>query len=110
MSNIIHIISMIQVSKVLEKSLWEYDISKLTYESEIVTIRALCFGEIDDIKLICKEIWSDKVRAIFIKNITEIDLKSQNFWKKYFQIDTENTHNQSMYDKLNTPIFSRSFG
>lgn len=101
---------MIQISKTLEKSLWEYDISQLTYENEIVIVRALCFGEISDIKLICKELWTEKVISIFIKNKHQIDLKSQNFWKKYFQIQNQNTHNQSMYDKLNTPIFSRSFG
>lgn len=49
------------------------------------------------------------MREIFQKHINDMDVKSKNFWEKYFQL-ASNTPNISMYDKLNTPLFSRSFG
>lgn len=101
---------MIKISKILEKSLWEYDFKKLKYDDEIVIVRALNFWEIKDIKTIEKHIWKKQIINTLIKNINQIDSKSKNFWKLYFKIKNLDTNNISMYDKLNKPIFSRSIG
>lgn len=99
---------MIKTSKVLKKSLWECDYSKLNYNDEIVIIRALMFWEIEDVKNIINHISREKVIDIFKKNAKQIDIKSKNFWELYFNIkDLDN--NVSMYDKLNKPTFTRSF-
>lgn len=100
---------MIQVSKVLKNSLWEYDITKLNYDDEIVVVRAINFWELEDIHTLEKQIGRKKIIHIFQKKLHSIDPKSQNFYKKYFKIKDCNTPNTSMYDKLHTPIFSRSF-
>ncbi len=100
---------MINTSKVLKNSLWEYDYNKLKYSDDIVILRALNFWEIEDIKNISNHIWKTKIINVLKKNINQIDSKSKNFWKLYFNIkDLDN--NISMYDKLNKPIFTRSFG
>lgn len=100
---------MIQTSKILKNSLWEYDYEKLNYSDEIVVVRALSFWEIEDVLNILKHIWKDKLIEIFQKNLDQIDSKSKNFWKLYFDIETLD-NNISMYDKLNKPTFTRSFG
>lgn len=100
---------MIKVSKILKNSLWEYDFNKLDYNDEIVVLRALNFWEIEDIKNIQKHIWKEKIIEIIKKNSNQIDSKSKNFYRIYFKIKDFNNTNTSMYDKLNTPIFTRSF-
>jgi hypothetical protein len=34
---------MIKMSKILKNSLWDYDLKKLSYDDEIVVLRALSF-------------------------------------------------------------------
>lgn len=99
---------MIKTSKILEKSLWEYDIKKLNYDDKIVIIRALNFWEISDVKKIIKNIWKEKVIDTFKKYIWEIDNKSKNYWNIYFKLNN-NINNLSMYEQINKPIFRRSF-
>lgn len=99
---------MIRTSQILKNSLWEYDYDKLNYSDDIVILRALNFWEIEDMKNIIKHIWKDKVINTLQKNLNQIDTKSKNFWKHYFDINILD-NNISMYDKLNTPIFTRSF-
>ena len=100
---------MIQISKVLRNSLWEYDYEKFNYSDEIVIIRALNFWEIEDIENIINNTWRKRLIDVFQRNLDQIDPKSKNFWRLYFDIEIlEN--NRSMYDKLNKPIFTRSFG
>lgn len=100
---------MIKLSKVLEKSLWEYDVKKLSYDDKIVIIRALNFWEMEDVKKIIKNIWKEKLINILLKNIWELDNKSKNFWSIYFKLNN-NKNNISMYEQINKPIFKRSFG
>ena len=100
---------MIQTSKILKNSLWEYDYEKLNYSDEIVVVRALSFWELEDVLNIINHIWKDKLIEIFQKNLDQIDSKSKNFWKLYFDIETLD-NNISMYDKLNKATFTRSFG
>jgi hypothetical protein len=100
---------MIHTSKVLKNSLWEYDYQKLNYSDEIVILRALNFWEVEDIQNIEHHIWKEKIIDVFQRNLNQIDGKSKNFWKIYFHIEILND-NKSMYDKLNTPTFTRSFG
>lgn len=100
---------MIHTSKVLKNSLWEYDYDKLNYSDEIVILRALNFWEVEDIQNIANHIGAEKIIEIFQKNQNQIDAKSKNFWKLYFKIRSLDT-NIPMYDKLNKPIFTRSFG
>lgn len=97
-----------KLSKILQYSLWEYDFEKLDFSDEIVTIRALCFWELSDVKIIENEIWIEKIKQIFLDNLDKIDKKSINFWRVYFGIKNLK-NNISMYDKLNKPIFTRSF-
>jgi hypothetical protein len=73
-------------------------------------LRALNFWEIEDVKNIENHIWREKLIKIFKKKLNEIDNKSKNFWKLYFNIKDLNITNTTMYDKLNKPIFSRDFG
>ncbi|MDP2090215.1 MAG: hypothetical protein Q8K30_01335 [Candidatus Gracilibacteria bacterium] len=101
---------MIKISKILKKSLWEYDITNMNYNDEILIIRALNFGELSDIKIISKNIGEKKVLDIFLKNITNIDNKSKNFWEIYFNLKKISKPNISMYEQINKPIFKRSFG
>lgn len=101
---------MIKVSKILEKSLWEYDLKKIKYSDEILIIRALNFWEISDIKKISKEIWEKKVVEILKTKKMNLDNKSRNFWEIYFKVKQTKYHNQSMYEQLNKPTFTRSFG
>jgi hypothetical protein len=70
----------------------------------------LNFWEIEDVKNIEKHIWREELIKIFKKKLNEIDNKSRNFWRLYFNIKNLNITNTTMYDKLNKPIFTRSFG
>lgn len=99
---------MIHTSKVLKNSLWEYDYNKLNYSDDIVIIRALNFWEIEDIQKIIQHTGKDKIINTLKENLNQIDTKSKNFWKLYFNINIID-NNISMYDKLNTPTFTRSF-
>ena len=48
---------------------------------------------------------------MFLKNKKYIDKKSVNYWNIIFGFENEDLEsNKTMYDKLNTPIFTRSFG
>lgn len=58
---------MIKMSKILKNSLWDYDLKKLSYDDEIVVLRALSFWEIEDIKNIESHIWREKLIKIFRK-------------------------------------------
>lgn len=97
------------ISSTLKNSLWEYDIQKLHFSDNIVIVRALNFWEISDINLIISNIWKQKFLDIFLKNTSSIDNKSLNFWKLFFDLKNLNIKNTSIYEQINTPIFTRSF-
>ena len=97
------------ISTTLKNSLWEYDIQKLHFSDNIVIVRALNFWEISDINLIISNIWKQKFLDIFLKNTKSIDNKSLNFWKLFFDLKNLKIKNTSIYEQINTPIFTRSF-
>ncbi len=96
-------------SQTLLNSLWEFDKKNINYESEILITRALIYWEIDDIKLIQKNISNQKIIEIFQKNSSQIDAKSQNFWNIYFWLKPLQNKPPSLYEQLNFPTFQRSF-
>lgn len=96
-------------SQTLLNSLWEFDKKNINYESEILITRALIYWEIDDIKLIQKNISNQKIIEIFQKNLSQIDAKSQNFWNLYFDLKPLQNKHLSLYEQLNFPTFQRSF-
>ena len=91
--------------------IWEYDISKLNIDSSLVTERVLNLGDKEITDFWVKENWKEKAKKLFIKNAKLLDKKSYNYWKIIFWIENNKiSDNRTMYEKLNTPIFSRSFG
>jgi hypothetical protein len=95
--------------------LWEYDLSKLNLDDDIVVERVLNLWKKDLTDLWIKQIGKKKVKELFIKNSKFLDKKSLNYWKIIFDLEKENLKenlkedNRTMYEKLNTPIFTRSF-
>jgi hypothetical protein len=57
------------------------------------------------------ELWKKRAKELFIKNKSKLDKKSLNYWWIIFWVEIEKklNSNKSMYEKLNEPIFSRSF-
>ena len=97
--------------KELKSILWEYDISKLDLESSIVVERILNLWDKNITDLWFQKLWKQKARKLFLENSSKLDKKSYNYWAIIFWIkNKEISPKKSMYDKLNTPIFSRSFG
>jgi hypothetical protein len=96
-------------SQTLQDSLWEFDKKNMNYESENLIIRAFMFWEIQDIKLIESKITRKKIIEIFQKNLSQIDVKSQNFWNIYFNLKSLKNKPLSLYEQLNFPTFQRSF-
>ncbi len=90
--------------------LWEYDISKLNIESSIVVQRVLNLWDKNITDFWIKKVWKQKAKKLFLKNIEFLDKKSYNYWKIIFQVENNKiSDKRTMYEKLNTPIFSRSF-
>ena len=91
--------------------LWEYELSKLNLDDNIVTERVLSLWDTDITNFWIKTLWKVKSKKLFIKNKDKLDKKSLNYWGIIFWIDVNKDLkiNQSMYEKLNTPVFSRSF-
>ena len=91
--------------------LWEYDLSKLNIDSDIVAERVLSLWDKDITDFWIQTIWKENAKKLFIKNKEKLDKKSLNYFGIVFGVDVKNNlkTNRSMYDKLNTPIFTRSF-
>ena len=97
------------IDKKFQPILWEYDISKLNYEDDIVFVRTLKFWNKVHVDILKKRLGKAEFKRKFLKNLENLDLKTVNYWKKVFKIDLTLTHKSTMYEKLNKPIFSRSF-
>jgi hypothetical protein len=100
------------VPKTFQSILWEYNLSKLKIDSSIVVERVLNLWDKNITDFWIKEIWKEKAKKLFLKNSKLLDKKSYNYWKLVFDL-RENKKifdNRTIYEKLNTPIFSRSFG
>lgn len=99
------------LDKMFQSILWEFDLSKLNLDDNIVAERVLSLGDKNVTDFWIKELWKDKAKELFIKNKKNIDKKSLNYWNIIFYLEENNLEtNRTMYDKLNTPVFSRSFG
>lgn len=91
--------------------LWEYDLSKMNLDDNIVVQRVLSLWDKKITDFWLNELWEDKSKKMFLKNKKYIDKKSVNYWNIIFGFENEDLEsNKTMYDKLNTPIFTRSFG
>ena len=100
------------VPKTFQSILWEYNLSQLKIDSSIVVERVLNLWDKNVTDFWIKEVWKDKAKELFIKNKNLLDKKSYNYWELIFWLRKNKilSDNRTMYDKLNTPIFSRSFG
>ena len=98
-----------KISQTLQNSLWEFDKKNINYESETLIVRAFIYWEIQDIKLIQKNVSQKRIIEIFQKNLSQIDAKSQNFWNIYFELKPLQNKPLSLYEQLNFPTFQRSF-
>lgn len=90
--------------------LWEYDLSKLELDNDIVVERLLNLWNKNLTDEWIKNIWKEKAKELFIKNSLKLDKKSLNYWNIIFWTKINLENNRNMYEKLNEPIFSRSFG
>ena len=99
------------LNKDFKSILWEYDISKLNYDDEIVFIRSVTIWDKNHIDYLKSSLWIEKFRNKFIKNLENLDKKTINYWWTIFWIDIKDylNKNQTTYEKLNKPIFTRSF-
>ena len=97
--------------KTFQSILWEYNLSKLKIDSPIVVERVLSLWDKNITDFWIKEVWIKKAKKLFLENSKFLDKKSYNYWELIFWLRDKNkiSDNRSMYEKLNTPIFSRSF-
>ena len=96
------------LDKKFQVVLWDYDISKLNYEDDIVFVRVLLFWDREHLKIIKNKLGKERFKQKLQKNISKLDKKTLNYWAKIFGLNLQN--NQSVYEQLNKPIFTRSFG
>lgn len=90
--------------------LWEYDLSKMNLDDGIVVQRVLSLWDKKITDFWLRELWNEKSKKMFLKNKKYIDKKSVNYWNIVFGIENKNLKtNNTMYEKLNTPVFTRSF-
>jgi len=99
------------VPKTFQSILWEYNLSQLKIDFSIVVERVFNLWDKNVTDFWIKEIWKEKAKELFIKNKNLLDKKSYNYWELIFWLRKNKilSDNRKMYDKLNTPIFSRSF-
>ncbi len=97
------------LNKTFQSILWEYDLEKLNYTDDIVTQRVLTLWDKKETDDWINKLWKNRAKELFLKNSFALDRKSLNYWEIIFQVKSNLNNNNSMYDKLNTPIFSRSF-
>ena len=90
--------------------LWEYDLSNLEFDNDIVIERLLNLWNKNLTDEWINIIWKEKAKELFIKNSLKLDKKSLNYWNIIFWTKITLDNNSSMYEKLNKPIFSRNFG
>ncbi len=95
-----------------EKILWEYDLSTIDIKSDIVWERIFSLADKDLSDFWISTVWKETAKSIFVRNLNNLDKKSQNYWWIIFWVDTKKAldSNKTMYEKLNKPIFSRNFG
>ena len=97
------------IDKKFQSILWEYDISKLNYDDNIVFVRTLMFWDKEHIVKLKKELGIIKIRDKFIENVEKLDKKTINYWSKIFNLNIDLKDKQTVYEQLNKPIFTRSF-
>lgn len=99
------------ISTKCKSILWEYNLSKLNLEDDIVVERVLMLWDKNITDYWINELWKKRAKELFIKNKSKLDKKSLNYWWIIFWVEIEKklNSNKSMYEKLNEPIFSRSF-
>ncbi len=76
---------MINTSKVLKNSLWEYEYNKINYWDDIVILRVLNFWKIEDIENTLNHVWKTKIINVFKKNINQINPQIKKFLEIIFQ-------------------------
>ena len=97
------------LSEKFQSILWEYDLSKLDLDNDIVVQRVLNLWNKDLTDFWQKKIWKKRAKELFLKNSKNLDKKSLNYWGIVFKEKQNLSNNHSIYDQLNKPIFSRNF-
>ena len=97
------------LDKFFQPILWDYDISKLDYNDDIVFVRTLMFWDKKHIDILKKVLWKETFKKKFLKNLKELDIKTINYWKNIFEVNLNLKNKQTFYEKMNKPVFSRSF-
>lgn len=97
-----------QLSHQLKCALRDCDIDRLDYQDDIVLLRALQFGELSDIDFLIKQLGREYIIDFIREKCHQLDNKSLNFWKQYFDIKDLDHSTPSIYEQLNTPVFVRN--
>jgi hypothetical protein len=71
---------------------WDIDLAELNPQTNknFIAKRILAMGDLNDLHWALKFYGEIFLREIFLKSINQLDAKSQNFWKIYFNISNEN--------------------
>jgi hypothetical protein len=70
---------------------WDVDLAQLDSQvnKTFIVKRILGMGDLDDLHWALKFYGVKFLREIFMKSVSQLDAKSQNFWKIYFNISDE---------------------
>lgn len=79
---------------------WDINLNELDEKkhSSFIVQRVLERGDLDDLQWAINSYGKDFIEDVFLKNSMKMDLKSQNFWRLYFNINkSECIRNQSAW-------------
>lgn len=88
--------------------LWDVDPSKVSLDSDLAIVRVLEFGDVDDVRVLFREVPKKKITDVFVRHFGEFDRKTQNYWNVIFDKNIPLT-NTSVYDRIDEPVFTRNF-
>jgi len=70
---------------------WDVDLAQLDSRANkaFIAKRIFSMGDVDDLNWALSAYGVEFLRGIFLKSISQLDAKSQNFWKLYFNISDQ---------------------
>lgn len=100
------------VNLVFSSILWEYNLEKIDYDSDILFVRTLTLWDKEHLEILKNNLWKKLFKNKFLKNISSFDKITLNYWWIVLWIDVKKylLDNQNTYEKFNEPIFTRNFG